>query len=108
MIKPTIGRVVWVYRPHMTNDPQQPEAAFIAYVWNDRLINVGGFSHGGSPFYATSVQLLQDDDPKPEGNHATWMPFQVGQAKAQEASADAIVHPTKPPNPTPNPVPGPK
>lgn len=90
MIKPTIGRVVWVYRPHMTNDPSQPEAALITYVHNDRLINVGGFSHGGSPFYATSVTLLQDDDARIEGSVcATWMPFQVGQAKAQEADAAA-------------------
>lgn len=88
MIKPTIGRVVLVHRPNMTNDPSQPEAALVAYVWNDRLINVGGFTHGGSPFYAASLQLLQDDDPKPEDGtaYAEWMPFQKGQAKAQEAA----------------------
>lgn len=89
MIKPTVGRVVWVFRPHMTNDPQQPEAALITYVWNDRMVNVGGFSHGGSPFYATSLPLLQDDEPKPEGSFVTWMPFQKGQAAAQEAAGKA-------------------
>jgi hypothetical protein len=85
MIKPTIGRVVWVTRPYFKHDPNQPEAAFITYVHNDRMINVGGFMHDGSPFKATSVRLLQDDDtPIPGGDtYAEWMPFQKGQAEAK-------------------------
>lgn len=87
MIKPTIGRVVWAYRPHFTGDPKQPEAAQIVYVHNDRLVNIAGYNCNGAPFAHTSVPLLQDDDPKPEGNFVTWMPFQVGQAKAQEVAS---------------------
>jgi hypothetical protein len=84
MIKPTVGRVVWVFRPNHTNDPTQPEAALIAYVWNDRLINVGGVDHSGAPFALACLPLVQDDEPKPEGNFAAWMPYQKGQAAKTE------------------------
>jgi hypothetical protein len=87
MIKPTIGRVVWVFRPLHTNDINQAEPAFVCYVWNDRMINVAGFDHNGQPFALTSLQLVQDDEPKPEGNFAAWMPYQ----KAQAAATDALV-----------------
>jgi hypothetical protein len=85
VITPTVGRVVWVFRPNDTNDPKQPEAALIAYVWGDRLINVAGFDHSGQPFALTSLPLVQPDEPKPEGNYAAWMPFQKGQAAKTEA-----------------------
>lgn len=85
MIKPTVGRVVWVFRPHDTTNPNQPEAALIAYVFTDRLISVGGFDHNGEPFSLTSVPLVQDDEPEPEGNFAAWMPYQKGQAAKTEA-----------------------
>lgn len=87
MIKPTVGRVVWVIRPDFTDDIKQPEAAFIAYVHNDRMINVAGFTHQGNHFSHTSVPLLQDDDEKPQGTFAVWMPFQVGQAAKAERDA---------------------
>jgi hypothetical protein len=90
MIKPTVGRVVWVHRPYFKHDPAQPEAALITYVWNDRMINVGGFMHDGTPFKATSVRLLQDGDMPldagKDGTYAEWMPFQKGQAAAQDAA----------------------
>lgn len=80
MIKPTVGRIVWVYRS-MSNTP---EAAIICHVWNDSLINVAGFTAQGAPFAMTSVQLLQDDD-IPWGQHwAEWMPYQQGQAAKTE------------------------
>lgn len=83
MIKPTIGRVVLVHRTGMGD---QPEAALIAYVYSDRMINVGGFDHQGNPFQATSVRLLQDDDEAPPaGTYAEWMPFQKGQAQKTDA-----------------------
>ncbi len=85
MITPTVGRVVWVIRPQFTQDIKQPEVGFITYVWNDRMINVAGFNRDGYPFSSTSVTLLQDDDAKPEGNFAVWMPYQKGQAAKTEA-----------------------
>lgn len=88
MIKPTVGRVVLVTRPDYVADPSQKEAALIAFVHNDRMINVGGFTQHGSTFGHTSVPLLQDDDEPPKsGMYAEWMPFQKGQAAAQDAAA---------------------
>lgn len=92
MISPTPGRVVW-FTPHRLadhrRDPKQPLAALVTYVWTDRCVNLfvlGQDSEGG--YAQTSVALLQDDDAKPEdGYFASWMPFQKGQAAAQEATA---------------------
>jgi len=84
MIKPTIGRVVLVHR----GQSDQAEPALVAYVFGDRMINVGGFDRNGTPFSATSMQLLQDDDPPPALNgmwYAEWMPYQKGQAAKTEA-----------------------
>jgi len=82
MIKPTIGRVVLVHR----GQSDQAEPAFIAYVWGDRMINVGGFDKNGTPFSATSMPLMQDDDnPTNPNYYAEWMPYQKGQAAKTEA-----------------------
>lgn len=97
MIKPTIGRVVW-FTPsansaeadfaHYSSNPPQPHAAMIVYVWSDALVNLVVYGHDGKPHAKTSVPLVQENEPKPEnGYFASWMPFQVGQAKAQAAAA---------------------
>lgn len=97
MIKPTIGRVVWFTPAHNRAEVgfthyddvagmegNQVHAAMIVYVWSDSLINLVVFDHDGTPHPKTSVPLVQADEPKPEsGYFASWMPFQVGQAKAQ-------------------------
>lgn len=93
MIKPTIGRVVWFQPGKPENHPlrDQPFAAIVAYVWNDRTVNLAYFNENGEPRNATSVALLQDDDVKPEyGHFAEWMPYQVGQAKKHEADAPKV------------------
>lgn len=87
MITPTIGRVVWVVRPGYITDIKQPEVGLVTYVWNDHLINVAGFDHNGDPFKLPSLALVQDDEPKPEGNFACWMPYQKGQAAKHDAEA---------------------
>jgi hypothetical protein len=89
LITPTIGRVVWVVRPTDSLDIKQPEVGFVIYVWNDHLINVAGFNRNGTPFSLTSLALVQDDEPKPEGNFACWMPYQKGQAAKTEAAEAA-------------------
>ena len=82
MIKPTIGRVVLVHR----GQSDQAEPALVAYVFGDRMINVGGFDKNGTAFAATSMQLLQDDDtPRTPNYYAEWMPYQKGQAAKTEA-----------------------
>lgn len=95
MIEPTVGRVVWFtpatsalqIDPAFTHhDRTKPCAAMVTYVWNLRLVNLVVFDNNGTPFGKTSVQLLQDDDAKPElGYFCAWMPYQVGQAKKHEA-----------------------
>ncbi|HXC40837.1 MAG TPA: hypothetical protein VN667_18015 [Burkholderiales bacterium] len=85
MIKPTIGRVVLVHRNSPFPAVKQPEAAFVAYVHSDTMINVGGFDHNGVPFAATSVPLLQDDAvPGSATTWAEWMPYQKAQAAKAE------------------------
>lgn len=69
LIKPTVDEV------------QKPQAAIIAHVWGDRLINVGILDPNGRWFGETSVTLVQEGDPLPEGRYCTWMPYQIGQAK---------------------------
>ena len=82
MIKPTIGRVVLVQR----GKSDQAEPAFVCYVFGDKMINVGGFDRNGTPFAATSMQLLQDEDtPQNADYYAEWMPYQKGQAAKTEA-----------------------
>ena len=85
MISPTIGRVV-LLRLAGSSPTDEPLPALVAKVWNDRMINVGGFDHNGDPVKATSVVLLQDDDAPPaSGPWAEWMPYQKGQAAKAEA-----------------------
>jgi hypothetical protein len=75
MIPPTVGRVVWLYGAYGTNiDYRQPFAASVAYVHDERLINVAYVDHIGGSHQLTSIALLQDDDLKPEGQpFACWM-----------------------------------
>lgn len=97
-IKPTVGRVVWFY-PHANSgeagfEPTsagEPLAAVIARVWSDGMVNLTVFDASGKPHSRTSVELLQEPGPAraASGGFCTWMPFQKGQAKAQEKQADA-------------------
>ena len=89
MIKPTIGRMVWYTIGNWDTvavQRDQPLSGQIAYVWNDRLVNLFVIDANGIPLTRTSVPLLQDDDPRPEqGFFCEWMPFQKGQAQKTEA-----------------------
>lgn len=95
MISPTPGRVVW-FHPHpsdpiYTAEDAAPLAATVAYVHNDRLINIGVLDHRGVHHSRLKVTLVQDGDTPPEGqwktpaNHCVWMPYQRGQAAKTEA-----------------------
>jgi len=86
MISPTVGRVVWFYH---SGEPENPMAAIVAKVHDDRLVNLMAISPEGHPHPRPSVPLLQDDD-KPDGRSewCAWMPFQKGQAaKLEELEA---------------------
>lgn len=91
IIAPTVGRIVW-FTP--TNDDayvevhgNQPFAAIVTYVHDDRMVNLTAFDHAGNAKPHTSVVLVQDGDPKPDDRYAEWMPYQIGQAKKHEAAA---------------------
>jgi hypothetical protein len=89
MIRPSVGRVVW-FHPHLDEGhtpADQPHAALVVHVLDDRTVNLAVFNQSGAPYSRQAVQLLQDDDLAPASGHfAMWMPFQVGQAKKTEAA----------------------
>lgn len=89
MIRPTNGRQVWFY-PNGTflsvdGDKGQPLAATVVHVWSDNCVNLQVLDAEGRAIQATSVRLLADGETPPAiGAYCDWMPFQKGQAKAQE------------------------
>jgi len=97
-ITPTIGRKVYFYdpenptanQPQMTRyDAKQPFDATVIYVWGQTCVNLRVTDHAGNTHIRSSVPLR---DPRDEDGHgkeyvATWMPYQVGQAKKHEATA---------------------
>lgn len=99
MIKPTIGRKLWFWeslaafnsaRAHNFDHDtlpvaEQPLDATVVAVWSPAMINLYVIDHNGTGRAETSVQLIQEGDTPPPGRFATWMPFQVGQAKARAA-----------------------
>ena len=91
MIKPTIGRVVLLFRRTLT----EPIPALVCHVWNDHLINVGGFDGNGVPIAFTSVTLVQGDEERPKSEYwAEWMPYQKAVASGIQAPT---MHATPPP-----------
>lgn len=96
MIVPTVGRIVW-FTPSMHDvnlthhDKLKPLAAIVVHIWHDRMVNLAVFDSNGQSIGKTSVQLLQDDDRKPEqGYFCSWMPYQQGQAAKTEALETAL------------------
>lgn len=99
LIKPTVGRVVWYWPSVATmavhdmfsNEPTQPMAAHVAYVWHDRMVNLVAYDHKGKVHALPSVSLIQPGDDVPEGrDFCQWMPHQVkeqGQTLASVALA---------------------
>lgn len=94
LIAPTIGRVVWYYpgfhEESLKNPKNLPCAAIIAYVHNDESINLSVIDWKGRQVHRESVRLVHDENFKTTDSptcYATWMPFQIGQAKAQKTAA---------------------
>lgn len=86
MIKPTIGRQAWFWKFGSKNpdvQDEQPEAATVCYVWNDRMVNLQVIDRNGAARAETSVNLRQPEDDE-LGAFSTpfceWMPFQVATA----------------------------
>ena len=74
MIKPTVGRIVHIWRNFDLKKAEhdQPEFGIICHVSSDRLITVAAFNHYGERFPIANLQLLQEDDKEPEGDYAEW------------------------------------
>lgn len=92
MIKPTVGRVVWLRRTDaIVKD--QPESAQIVMVREDNIVNVAFYDHNGTPGARTSVFLRQPEAKVPDWAkhcYVEWMPYQQGQAaKTEQAEAQA-------------------
>jgi len=93
MIQPTVGRVVLFY-PGIARQQQgsmmavfgqQPMAATVAFVYNEREVNLSVTDHAGKQWPAVGVRLLQDNDVlSTDIQHCTWMPYQKGQAAKTE------------------------
>lgn len=94
IIKPTVGRIVWFWPLGKAKD-EQPRAAIVTYVWNDRMVNLCCHTPNGETYSATSVALQQPSDPELNSgiSYCEWMPYQVGQArKEQPTSAEIMDH----------------
>lgn len=80
MIRPTVGRIVWFY-PAMGDEhfpPGGPYAAMVCWVHSDSLVNLVAYNGNGDGQGRSSVRLLQDGEPNPDGATAfcEWMPYQ--------------------------------
>lgn len=94
MIEPTIGRVV-LFWPTLAyardkgmayEDSGKPLPAIITYVHGARMVNLAVFDQNGENYPVTSVPLVQDGEPAPNGSfYCEWMPYQKGQAAKTEA-----------------------
>lgn len=94
VIAPTPGRIVWFHpAPHdgIATLNGQPLAAIVAGVHSDRLINLAVFDAYGNTQQRSNVHLVQPGDETPDSAHATWMPYQVGQAAKHQAVETAVV-----------------
>jgi hypothetical protein len=81
IIPPSIGRVVWYYPDGKEYGNEQPHAALVAYVWDDRNVNLAAFDQNGNSYSVLEVRLLQGDEKaRDDESHACWMPYQLGQA----------------------------
>jgi hypothetical protein len=90
-ILPTIGRKIWLFQSALhagVLDAKQAFDASIVFVHPSGNVNVAGTDHAGQPFGLHDVPLR---DPGVADEHgtsifATWMPYQVGQARGNEAN----------------------
>lgn len=82
---------MWFHRSGIEgvcSDARQPMAAIVAFVHNDKCISASVIDHHGNTFPVHGVRVRQDGDPDDSRPYVAWMPYQVGQAKAQAAQAD--------------------
>lgn len=92
-ITPTIGRMVYFAMSDAAATARgvikrdgQPFSAQIVHVADDYTVSLAAHDHAGNPFAALDVPLVPDEfQVVPDGPHARWMGYQLGQAKAVAA-----------------------
>ena len=73
MVAPTIGRKVWYFEA-----PGRPEQdATIVDVTDPKHISVVINHRDCTQSSRSGLTLVQPGEPLPEGEHATWMPYQI-------------------------------
>jgi hypothetical protein len=83
LIPPSPGRIVWFYPAEHDGIGRlngQPLAAIVAGIHTDRLVNLAVFDAYGNTQQRSNVHLVQPGEERPNSAHATWMPYQIGQA----------------------------
>jgi hypothetical protein len=93
-ITPSIGRKVWFYPDEncisslaATRENDHPFDATIISVHDDGTVNLAVHDHVGHHFAKLDVPLLDPADESIPGCYATWMPYQVKQARAEAVPA---------------------
>lgn len=89
VIVPTIGRIVWFWgRGVRPEDNQQPKAAIVTFVHDDRHVSLAVFDEIGTVHGRANVTLRQPSDLRPEYDaFCEWMPYQIMRAGEREAEA---------------------
>lgn len=82
MIKPTVGRVVWV---RGVSQSEELLAGVVAKVHSDTCVNVGVFRDNGNCSGYTSVFFWHGEGDAPPGIYCEWMPYQKSQAAKTES-----------------------
>lgn len=96
VIAPTIGRVVWYWpgkdgaEAVVSLDAEQPMKADVVFVHPEQneagefVVNLGVVDHAGRHVRRHNIPLVQRMDGSPEWQleRCQWMPYQVGQARA--------------------------
>lgn len=95
-IIPTVGRVMLFYPDHRTEQNNfskprlgEPCAALVASVNAENMVNLTVSDASGMPHPRRNVPVVQEGETPPAtGYYATWMPYQVGQAKNAVSAAE--------------------
>lgn len=95
IIQPTISRQVHYFpnkgEPVNVRHEEQPFAATVCCVHNDRLVNLQIIDHEGNAYGRRNVKLVQPGEPHPAtGAFCCWMGFQIGQTPAASAMVSRV------------------
>lgn len=97
---PGIGRKVWFW-PEGQAEGIQAHDATIVFVHDERTVNLRCSDHSGQSYTerrVTLVDLEATDQLVPVQGYATWMPYQIGQAKKDSEAEAKTKSPVSPAN----------